>query len=89
MAQGRTDMNIANEMIREVVLEVPEGHKHLRARLLLHDGAEFIFQEATIANIARAYITMKTHPHKTSIRLKGKNLQNKKQGFADYQLLEE
>jgi allophanate hydrolase subunit 2 len=82
-------MNIANEMIREVVLEVPEGHKHLRARLLLHDGAEFIFQEATIANIARAYITMKTHPQRTAMRLKGKTLQDRKPGFADYQLLED
>ncbi len=82
-------MNIPNEMIREVVLEVPEGHKHLRTRLLLHDGEELIFQEATIANIVRAYITVKTHPQRTTIRLRGRNLQQNKPGFADYQLLED
>jgi hypothetical protein len=82
-------MNISNEMVKEVVMEVPEGHKHLRTSIVLEDNTELIFQEATIANMVRAYTTMKTHPQKTSVRLKGKNLQNKKQGFADYQLLEE
>ena len=82
-------MNITNDMVKEVLMDVPAGHKHIRTRIIFQDNTEIIFQEATIANIARAYITMKTHPHKTSIRLKGKNLQNKKQGFADYQLLEE
>ena len=82
-------MNIANEMIREVVLEVPAGHQHLRTTLLLHDGTEVIFQEATIANIVRAYITMKTHPQRSAMRLKGKTLQDRKSGFADYQLLED
>ena len=82
-------MNISNEMIREVVMEVPEGHTHIRTRVRLHDGTELVFQEATIANIARAYITIKTHPQKTALRLEGKILQNKKQGFADYQLLED
>jgi len=82
-------MNISNEMVKEVVMEVPEGHKHLRTSIVLEDNTELIFQEATIANMVRAYTTMKTHPQKTSVRLKGKSLQNKKQGFADYQLLEE
>jgi len=82
-------MNTANEMIREVVLEVPEGHTPLRTSVLLRDGTELIFQEATIANIARAYITMKTHPQRTAMRLKGKTLQDRKPGFADYQLLED
>jgi hypothetical protein len=82
-------MNIPNEMIREVVLEVPEGHTHLRTRVLLHDGTELVFQEATIANIVRAYITVKTHPQKTALRLHGSILPDRKPGFADYQLLED
>ncbi len=82
-------MNISNEMIREVILEVPAGHRHLRTSLLLHDGTQVILQEATIANIVRAYITMKTHPQRTAVRLKGITLQNRKAGFADYQLLED
>ena len=82
-------MNIANEMIREVVLEVPAGHRHLRTTVLLHDGTEIVFQEATVANIVRAYITIKTHPQRTAMLLKGKTLQDRKPGFADYQLLED
>jgi len=82
-------MNIANEMIGEVVLEVPEEHTHLRTRLVLRDGTELIFQEATIANIVRAYITMKTHPQRTTMHLKGKTLKDRKPGFANYQLLED
>jgi hypothetical protein len=76
-------------MVREVFIETPEGHRHLRTRILLHDGTELTFQEATIANISRAYLSIKTHPQKSSIHLRGNVLQNKKQGFADWQLLED
>jgi len=82
-------VNIPNEMIKEVLMEVPDGHRHIRTRIILRDDTEIIFREATIANIARAYISLKTHPKKTSIRLKGQELQGKKQGFADWQLLED
>ena len=82
-------MNIANEMVREVVIDIPEGHTHLRTTVRLHDGTELVFQEATIANISRAYFSVKTHPQKTSVHLKGRSLSVKKQGFADWQLLEE
>ncbi len=81
-------MIIANEEIKELLAEIPEGHKHLRTTILLHDGCEFIFQEATIANLVRAYLTIKTHPQKTGIKLVGKRLSDKKDGFADWQLVE-
>jgi hypothetical protein len=81
-------MIIANEEIKELLAEIPEGHKHLRTTILLHDGREFIFQEATIANLVRAYLTIKTHPQKTRIRLVGKRLSDKKDGYADWQLME-
>jgi hypothetical protein len=76
-------------MIKEVLMEVPDGHRHIRTMIILQDDTEIIFQEATIANIARAYIALRTHPKKTSIRLKGQQLRGKKQGFADWQLLED
>ncbi len=38
-------MNLRNEVIKEIVAEIPEGHRHLRVRLTLQDGSEFIFQE--------------------------------------------
>jgi hypothetical protein len=82
-------MNIPNEEIQSVLMEVPERHRHLRTTVLLQDGTEFTFQEATIAGIVRAYTTIKTHPVKKTARLKGHVLSDKKPGFADWQLLEE
>lgn len=81
-------MIIKNEDVKEVIIEIPEGHKHLRTTLLLKNGREFIFQEATIANIVRAYITVKTHPEIERIYLKGRMLDKRKEGYAEWQLLE-
>jgi hypothetical protein len=82
-------MNITNEDIKEVLVEVPEGHRHVRTRISLQDGTEFIFQEAAVANIVRAFITVKTHPEKTSVRLKGRRSEKRRTGYAEWQLIEE
>lgn len=82
-------MNIRNEDIKEILVEIPEGHKHLRTKITLQDDTELVLQEAAIANITRAYITVKTHPQKKSVKLKGRQLTDKKDGYADWQLLEE
>lgn len=80
---------IPNEEIKELIIEVPDGHKHMRTRLLLQDDTELIFQEATIANLVRAYITLKTHPVIKRIVLKGQKLEKRKEGYAEWQLIEE
>lgn len=82
-------MIIHNEDIKELIMEVPEGHKHLRTRLVLQDGSELVFQEATVANLVRAYITVKTHPVINRIVLKGQRIQERKEGYAEWRLLEE
>jgi len=82
-------MIIHNEDIKELIAEIPEGHKHLRTTIVLQDGTEFVFQEATIANLVRAYITVKTHPVKSKLILKGKSLSEGKDGYAEWQLIEE
>lgn len=82
-------MNIRNEDIREVRVEVPEGHRHIRTRIILADGSEITLQEATVANIVRGYVTIKTHPQKTAVTLSGTRLMEKKAGYAEWQLLEE
>lgn len=82
-------MNIRNEDIEEVLIEAPEGHKHLRTIIRLKNGEEIILQEAAIANIARAYMTIKTHPVKRSVTLKGGKVENQKEGYAEWQLLED
>jgi hypothetical protein len=82
-------MKISNEDIVEVLAEIPEGHRHIRTKVVLGDGTEFVFQEAAVANIVRAYVTLKTHPVKSLVRLRGKKLEERKQGYAEWQLVEE
>ncbi len=82
-------MIIANEEVKELTVEIPDGHKHLRTTIVLHDGRSFTFQEASIANLVRAYITVKTHPQKRMVRLSGRKLADRKDGYAEWQLVEE
>ena len=82
-------MNIRNEDIKEILVEIPERHQHIRTKVTLKDDTELVFQEATIANLTRAFITVKTHPQKASEKLKGRQLTGKKAGYADWQLIEE
>jgi hypothetical protein len=81
-------MVITNEEIKELIAEVPEGHRHLRTTLVLQDGREITLQEATVANLVRAYVTVKTHPACYRLRLSGQRLTSRKEGFAEWQLLE-
>jgi hypothetical protein len=82
-------MIIANEEVKELVADIPEGHKHVRTTIVLHDGRSLTFQEATIANLVRAYITVKTHPQRTKVHLLGGKLDVRKSGYAEWQLVEE
>lgn len=82
-------MNISNEDIAEIIVEVPEGHRHVRATVRLKDGTEFTLLEAAVSNLLRAFVTVKTHPLKSRVRLVTQKLDQKKPGFADWQLLEE
>lgn len=81
---------IACTDVAEVELAVPPGHQHLRARLGLADGTVLVLQEATLANLVRAYVSLKTHPTRRSVVLRGVALaeQERKPGFAAWQLLE-
>ena len=82
---------LANDDIAEIIVATPEGHQHLRTIFKLQNGETIVFQEATVANLVRAYISIKTHPQTKSIRLIGKELNEgeRKKGFASWQLLEE
>lgn len=81
---------IRNEAVGKVLMGVPKGHKHLRICMKLKDGTILIFQEATIANISRAYITLKTHPSIQAQELRMKTLiaEQRKEGYATHQLIE-
>lgn len=82
-------MIIRNEDVKEIIVEIPEGHKHLRTTIRLADGSEFVFQEATVTNLVRAYVTVKTHPVRTGIKLTGRKITGVKEGYASWQLLED
>ena len=75
--------------IVEVRAEIPDGHKHVRTTVTLASGEALVFQEATIAAIFRAFATVKTHPVKKSVVLKGSRLSERKEGYAEWQLVEE
>ena len=81
---------LANSDILEVELAAPPGHQHLRAVLRLRNHEELVLQEATLANLVRAYVTVKTHPTLRGVQLVGRKLrqENIKEGFAVWQLLE-
>lgn len=82
---------LANADIKEIEVAPPSGHQHLRSTLTLQDGRQIVLQEATVANLVRAYIAIKTHPQTEAVRLSGRELsvQERKEGFAGWQLLEE
>lgn len=81
---------IRNEDVSRVLIGVPEGHKHLRICLELKNARTLVFQEATVANILRAYTTIKTHPSVRARELKMKTLtaEQPKEDYATHQLLE-
>jgi hypothetical protein len=79
---------IANEDIRRLLVGIPEGHQHLRALLETEKGERFLFCEATLANLVRAYINIKTHPQKRALELLRQTPQARKKGYAPDQLLE-
>ncbi len=81
-------MIIRNEDVREILAEIPAGHRHLRTTILLQDGTELVLQEATVSALVRAYVGIKTHPTRTSVRMVGARLSGHKDGYAEWQLLE-
>jgi hypothetical protein len=81
-------MIIRNEDVKEVMAQIPDGHSHIRTTIKLQDGSEMILQEATVANIVRAYTSIKTHPLSSRVVLRGTRLEKRKDGYAEWQLLE-
>lgn len=82
---------IRNSDVLALELFVPEGHQHLRATLELADGGRLILQEATVANLVRAYVSVVTSPTRRAVRLVGRELApaDLKEGHAPWQLIEE
>ena len=78
---------IANETVKEAWLGVPRGHRHLRAVLVTEEGT-LVISEAVLANLVRAYVTLKTHPTVKTVHLCQQQPAVRKEDFASFQLLE-
>ena len=76
-----------NEDVKGLITEIPEGHRHIRTTIRFTDGTELTLQEATVANLARAYLTVKTHPTESRVELTGRRLEEVKEGYAGWQLV--
>lgn len=82
-------MILRNEDVTEIVAEIPAGHHHLRTTVQLADGTSITFQEATVAALVRAYVAVKTDPVRSRVVFKGRRVAERKDGYADWQLMEE
>ena len=89
VATGKGVLVLRNEDVTGIIAEIPAGHHHLRTTVMLADGSSLVFQEATVAALVRAYVTLKTHPVKSRVVLKGARQNQRKRGYAEWQLQEE
>ncbi len=83
------ELLIRNRDVERVIIGTPTGHKHQRIILQLPDK-RIIFEEATIANIARALVWIGNHPKVRAMEMRLQRLTEgeRKRGYAEYQLLE-
>ncbi len=81
-------MLLSNEDVTRILAEIPQGHRHLRTTLTLADGTAITLQEATVAAMVRAYVAVKTDPVRRRVELEGRRVAGRKDGYAEWQLLE-
>ncbi len=81
-------MIIKNGDMDSALLAVPEGHTHLRLMLRTKGGEAIVLQEAAVAAIVRAYVTIKTHPKMKAVKLISARPEGLKDGYAPDQLIE-
>ncbi|MET1160822.1 MAG: hypothetical protein ABWW65_07670 [Thermoprotei archaeon] len=77
-----------NEDIEEIVMAIPRNHYHVRALIKFNDQA-IVLQEAALAAITRAYLSILLHPTRKGIILTRKYIRTHKPGYAPVQLIEE
>ncbi len=79
---------LRNRSVSRVVVGVPEGHVHVRARIETESGDVITLQEATLAALCRAFMDVTTHPSRHAVELRSAPVAGRKDGFAPHQLLE-
>ena len=81
-------MLLRNRSVARLLVGVPEGHEHIRARIETASGDVITLQEATLAALCRAYMDVSTHPQRRAVELRASPVEDRKQGFAVHQLIE-
>ncbi|MEM1848209.1 MAG: hypothetical protein QXH70_03710 [Thermofilaceae archaeon] len=76
-----------NEEVKRVIAFIPRGHTHTRLILELNDQT-LILQEATVAAIVRAYVSVAAHPTRRAVELVQARLAERKPKYAEHQLVE-
>lgn len=84
---GKKVVIYRNSDIERIVAFIPKGHLHVRVLIETKDKV-IVLQEATVNALIRAYVNVAFHPKKRVVELKCYKLEDKKRGFAEYQLLE-
>lgn len=79
-----------NSDILKIIAFIPPCHRHLRLVLITKDQI-IVLQEAVVAAIARAYIDITSHPIRKALEYSQTRLDKdeRKLGYAEYQLIEE
>ncbi len=80
---------LRNQDVKFLAAFIPKGHRHTRIYINLGDEI-LILQQATVDALIRAYALVTLHPKRTGIGLRIRRLSKyeRKEGFAEYQLLE-
>lgn len=89
MTSEKFKITLRNRDINFILIGTPTSHRHIRIIMDTKYGT-IIFQEATIANLARAYIALKTHPKIRAMMLTLEEMDKEeiKPGYARFQLIE-
>jgi len=79
----------SNEDVEEIVAAIPQNHRHIRVLIRFRDQ-EIVLQEATVAAITRAYLSILLHPTRRGVVLRKieLNASIRKPGYAEHQLME-
>ena len=72
--------------VKRVLVGFPLKHKHIRTLIEFDSGDIILLNEFEMANIARTFIHILTHPLDKAVELRRKKIEGK-EGFALFQLL--
>ena len=74
--------------VKELLFGIPKNHKHCRLIIKTDQNQGLIFSEALVAAIVRSYMSVKTHPTRMGVEMAQTTVENHKDDFAAFQLLE-